>query len=501
MELLMLGLYIAMTPEVLLSVVLGVLLGVFLGAMPGISTTMALVLCITFTYTMSPITAISFLAAVYVASITGGSVPAILFKIPGTPANAATALDGYPMAQRGEAGRALSIGLLCSAIGGIFSVIVMFLLTQPLMQLALRFSSIELFSVCFLGLSILIFLDQKNMLNTFASAVIGLWLSTVGLDHFTTVPRFTFGSNILLNGIESVPVMLGLFAVVEVLREVAKKPIVLDLEDYDTKKKAALGKLVSLKEAWHLKWTVLRSCIIGTLVGIMPGPGATIASWLCYSVEQKVSKHPEEMGHGDPHGIAASETGNSAVVGGAMVPLLSMGIPGSNAAAVMMAALAIHGVQMGPMLLRAQPEFLSTTFISMLFANVLMVVFCVFIAKIFAKILSLPYWILGPVIMVLAITGSFARINSISDVWLLVIAGLFGYFFVKFGFNTAAMILGLVLGPILERHFRRGLMLADGDIMFALNRPVAQIIFAIIILMYAYCLYDMYRTKNENTTA
>jgi putative tricarboxylic transport membrane protein len=495
MDLLMMGLNTILTADALFWVTMGVVLGVVLGAMPGISNTMAVILCISFTYSMKPVVAIAFLAAVYSASITGGSVPAILFKIPGTPASAATALDGYPMAQRGEAGRALSIALYGSAIGGTFSVLIMYLLTQPLMAVALKFSSIEMFSVCFLGLSIVIFLDQDNMLNTFASTVIGLWLATVGLDTFTTVPRFTFGYPTLLNGVESLSVMLGLFALVEVFSEITKKST--DFGAIDTKKTADISKLVSLKEMWHLKWTMFRSSVLGTVIGIMPGPGATIASWMSYSVEKKMSKHPEEMGNGDPHGIVASETGNSAVTGGGMVPLLAMGIPGSNASAVMIAALALHGVQMGPLLLRAQPVYLSATFIAMLMTNIMMIVVCMFIAKIFAKILNTPYWALGAIIMVLAITGSYARINSINDVWILAVAGILGYYFKKFKFSASAMILGLVLGPLLERHFRRSLQLANNDIMFVLNRPLALIIFGIIILMYAYGFYGMYKNSKK----
>jgi putative tricarboxylic transport membrane protein len=327
-----------------------------------------------------------------------------------------------------------------------------------------------MFCVSFLGMSILVFLDQENMLNTFASAIIGLWLGTVGIDLFAYVPRFDFGSVTLLTGIEALPFMIGMFAVVEVFGEVITPT---DRNQFSAEKKTAnLSKLVSFKELFHLKWTMLRSGIIGTIVGIMPGTGATIASWLAYSVERKVSKHSEEMGNGDPHGIAASETANNAATGGAMIPLLAMGVPGSNAAAMMMTALAIHGVQMGPMLLKAQPEYLSATFISMVMANILMGFVSYIIAKVFAKLLSVPYWILGPFIMLLAITGSYARINSMTDVWLMVVGGIAGYFLKKYKFNTSAMVLGLVLGPLCERHFRRGMQLANGNVMVFLGRPL-----------------------------
>ena len=405
MELLLSGIQAVCTPAILMWIFLGVTLGVIFGALPGISATMAIVLCISFTYSMSPVVAIAFLAAVYCASITGGSITAIMFKIPGTPSSAATVLDGYPLVQRGEAGRALSIALISSAIGGLASAIIMFLLTQPLMKLALKFNAAEQFAVCFLGLSILVFIDSKNKVNTFISGMIGLVLGTVGMDRFSYVPRFTFGNAKMLDGITVLPFMLGMFAVAEILGNI-HTPV--DFSVYSKDNAAKLNKMVTMKELWELKWTALRSGVLGTFVGIVPGAGATIASWLSYSVEAKMSKHPDLLGNGDPHGICASETANNAATGGAMVPLLAMGIPGSNAAAMMMTALSIHGVVMGPLLLKAQPLYLSATFTSMIIANISMIFISLIIARIFAQVLRVPYYILGTIIMMLALTGCYA---------------------------------------------------------------------------------------------
>lgn len=481
-------------PVSLLWIFGGVCFGVVFGALPGISATMAIILCISFTYSMSPVVAIAFLAAVYCSAITGGGITAIIFKIPGTPSSAATTLDGYPMTQRGEAGKALSISLVCSALGGLVSCILMFLLTQPLMQAALKFSAPEMFAVSFLGLSILVFLDTKNMLNTFASAIVGLWLATVGMDYFSMVPRYTFDSIVLLNGIQALPFMLGLFAAVEIFKEIRKPS---DRSAFEGDKQADISKLATFKDFWALKWTTLRSGVIGTVVGIMPGAGATIASWLAYSVEGKFSKHPELLGKGDPHGVCASETANNAATGGAMVPLLSMGIPGSNAAAMMMAALAIQGVQMGPMLLKAQPAFLSATFLSMIFANIMMIFVGLLVAKIFAKILKVPYWFLGALIFCLAVTGCYAKSNSINDVYVMLIGGVFGYFLSKFKFNNSALILGMVLGPIIERQLRRGLQMADYSVVTFFSRPLTAIIMLIFVAMYAFGFYGMYKAKKK----
>lgn len=494
MDLLLLGLKVILSPTVLLWLFFGVTVGVIFGALPGVSATMAIVLCISFTYTMEPVVAIAFLSAVYCAAITGGGITAILFKIPGTPSSAATMLDGYPMVQRGEAGKALSISLICSGLGGLFSAIIMYAFTQPLMKAALQFGSPEMFAVCFLGLSILIFLDEDRKLNTFASALIGIWLGTIGMDYFSSVPRFTLGSQKLLDGVEALPFMLGMFAVVEIFSEIVEPT---DRSMFTSKNKVDISKLASFKEIWELKWTVVRSGILGTLVGIMPGAGATIASWLSYSTESKFSKNPDMLGKGDPHGVAASETANNAATGGAMVPLLSMGIPGSNAAAMMMAALAIHGVQMGPLLLKAQPEFLSATFTSMIFANIIMVIVSLVIAKMFTQILKVDYYILGTFIVMLALTGTYAYQNSISDLYIMAIGGVFGYFFKKYHFNTSALILGLVLGPLTEKHFRRGMSLNDNNIIQFFGRPIVLVIMGIFVIMYGTYFYSSYKKKHK----
>lgn len=494
MDLLILGIKTVCEPTTLLWVFFGVVIGVVFGALPGVSSTMAIVLCVSFTYAMKPVVAIAFLATVYCCAITGGSVTAILFKIPGTPSSAATVLDGYPMAMRGEAGRALSISLVCSAIGGIVSILFMFFLTQPLMRASLKFSAAEQFAVALFGLSILVFLDQKHMLNTFTSALLGIIIATVGMDDFSTVPRFTFGQSWLLDGMDSLPFMMGMFAAVEVYNEVVKPT---DRSAYSSDNASKLTKLSSLREFFELKWTIVRSALIGTFVGILPGAGSNISGWLGYTAEHKFSKHPELLGTGDPHGIAAVETANNAATGGAMVPMLAMGIPGSNAAAMMMAALAIQGVQMGPMLMKAQPAYLGTTFVSMFVANILMVFVSLFMAKAFAKILSIPYWALGTFILVLAFTGCYASRNSMTCVYIMLAGSVLGYFLKKYHFNVPALILGLVLGPILERQFRRGMQMAQNDFFVFISRPITAIILLLVVAMYVYAFVEMHRKKSE----
>lgn len=489
MDLLVLGMETVCEPATLMWIVFGTVIGVVFGALPGVSSTMAIVLCVSFTYSMKPVAAIAFLAAVYCSAITGGGITSILFKIPGTPSSAATVLDGYPMAARGEAGRALGISLVCSSIGGIFAALLMFFLTQPMMGIALKFSAAEQFAVALLGLSVLVFLDQEHMLNTFTSAVIGLFLATVGMDDFSSVPRFTFGQSWLLDGMDSLPFMLGMFAAVEVYNEVVKPT---DRSIYNTKNQTALSKLAPLQDFIKMRWTIIRSALIGAFVGILPGAGSNIAGWLAYTAESKFSRNPELLGKGDPHGIAACETANNAATGGAMVPMLAMGIPGSNAAAMMMAALAIQGVQIGPMLMKTQPEYLSATFCSMLLANILMVFVSLVIAKVFARILRVPYWILGCFILSLAFTGCYASRSSMTSVSIMLVGSIFGYFLKKYHFNTPAVILGLVLGPILERQFRRGMQMS-GTIGGFVSRPITMVILMAIAAMYMYAFFKIYK--------
>ena len=484
-----------------LMVVVAIVLGTIFGALPGVSATMAVALGLTFTYTMGPVPAIVFLTAIYCSSITGGSITAILFKIPGVPSSAPTTFDGYPMAQRGEAGKALGVALLSSAIGGLFAAIVMFLLSSPLSKAALAFGQGDLFAITFLGLSILVVLDTDHILTTIISGLLGLLLACVGQDPMAGVARLTFGRSSLLSGMEMIPVLIGLFAVTEVLKQTeSKKQLSADDGVGGTQGKVST-KMPSVKELWSIKWVLLRCSIVGTVVGILPGAGATIASFMCYTMENKLSKHPEKFGTGIIDGIAASEAANNAATGGAMVPLLSLGIPGGNAAAVMASALALKGVQMGPLLLTNQPEYLSATFITMIITNVLMVIVAIGIAKVFAQILAIPYYYLGPIILLLATIGSFSEGNFVG-VSVMVIAGIAGIAIKSMHLNSAAIVLGLVLGGMCESHFARAFQtshivtheLTFGDVIAKVfgslfGTPIAAVVMTACILMLLSPLY------------
>jgi len=286
MELIKLGIGVVFVPQTLLLIFFGTVIGVIFGALPGVSASMAVVLGLTFTYGLDPVTSIAFLVAVYCAAITGGGITAILFKIPGTPSSAPTTFDGHPMAQNGQPMRALSISLICSAIGGIFAAIAMFLISPQLSKAALKFGPSELFAISFMGLSVLTALDEGNVLKTLISGLLGLWLATVGMDPIDGFARFTWGNSTLLSGIEMIPVMIGMFAITQILKETRSRSKIENLDESKSDKKN--DKIVSVKELWDIKGTIARTGILGTIVGILPGAGATIASFLCYTSEVKI---------------------------------------------------------------------------------------------------------------------------------------------------------------------------------------------------------------------
>ena len=505
LDLLTSGLSVVFAPKMFILIIFAVFLGTLFGALPGVSATMAVTLGIPFTYKMDAVSAIAFLVAIYCASITGGGMTAILFKIPGVPSSAPTTYDGYPMAQRGEAGKALGVQLIASAIGGMFAAVCMLIFSPQLTQAALSFGPSELFAISFMGLSILTSLEEGNVCRTIISGLLGLLLACIGLDPLLGVPRLTFGTRFLTSGIEMIPVMIGFFAVTEVLKQ-TNKPSKLKAVTGKDGKADMSAKMPTLKEMWSLKGVIARCSILGTVIGILPGAGATIASFLCYSEEQKISKHPEKFGTGCLEGIAAPESGNNAATGGSMVPLLSLGIPGGNAAAIMMSALVLKGVTMGPLLLVNQPQFLSATFASMFVSNIVMVFAAMIIARIFVQVLKIPYSILGPAIIMMATIGAYSTKNTAVDVILMAISGLIGFVFSTCKFNSSAMILGLVLGVICESNLRRAYTIVAGDTLMEatiniLTRPVTGIIILICILVLLSPVYKPLLKKHNKEAA
>ena len=485
------GFSIVLQPVTFSLIFMGIVAGTIFGSLPGVSASMAIALCVPFTYVMSPTVSIAFLVAVYCSAVTGGGITAILFKIPGTPSSAPTTFDGYPMAVQGRAGEALGISILCSAFGGFISAIAMFMVSPQLSSLGLKFGPSELFAVSILGLSVLTCLEPDNILKTVISGLLGLFIATIGSDPIIGSARMTFGSTLLLGGFDMIPIMIGMFAVAEVLKQTIK-PI--KLGEMVGGGEEVKTKIMVFGELFAMKATIVRSSILGTVVGILPGAGSTIAAFLSYAAEVKSSKHPERYGNGEPRGVAASETANNAATGGSMVPLLSLGIPGGNAAAIMMSALMLQGVQLGPMLQRTQPEFLASVYASMIVTNFLMILVAIVIAKMFSRIIHVPYSILGSMIAVFSIIGSFAVQNNLDDVFIMLGAGLLGYVFSLYKYNAAALILGLVLGDILESNLRRAVVLTNGSIVAALSKPITAVMLVICLVLVFYPIYKNIRS-------
>lgn len=495
MQLLLEGFEQILTINNIFIVLFGSGIGIIIGALPGLNASMGVALLLPLTYGMEPLSAIVMLLGIYCGAIYCGSITAILIKTPGTTAAACTVYDGYEMAQKGEAGKALGMAATASLIGGLFSVIVLIFLSPPLARIALAFGPPEYFALAFFGLSIITSLSTDNMIKGLVSAVLGLLLSTVGLDILTGYPRFTFGNVEMLNGISFIPVLIGLFAVSQVFINVEKNAA------YGEVKSKISGMMLSLKDVLSVWTTILRSAIIGTVIGILPGAGATIAAFIGYNEAKRWSKHPEKFGTGILEGIAAPETANNAATGGAMVPLLSLGIPGSETTAVLVGAFMIQGLRPGPLLYRDHPELVYGIFAGLIMANIAFYLLGMFGARIFAQVTRIPYRILLPLIMVFAVVGSYAENNSLFDILLMLIFGIVGYFMKKFEFPTSPLVLALVLGPLTESSFRRGLIMSQGNWSIFIARPISLVLIIIGLITLISPFYNMIKKSKLRVTS
>ncbi len=460
-------------PENIVLIFGGMFVGLFFGALPGISSSMGIVLMLPFTYSMGIIPSIVMLVALYAGSAYGGSITAVLFNTPGTPEAVATTFDGYPMAQQGKAGRALGLAVSASSIGGTISVIVMVLSAPILSSIALKIQSAEYFALTFLGLTCIAGIGGSGTpIKALISGCIGVLLAMVGMDPMTGSTRFTFDQLELLTGIEFIPVMIGAFALSEVLKMASENS---SKKMLDTDNKISL-ETINLKELLKQKVTLVKSSLIGTLVGILPGTGGSIASVLSYGEELRSSKTPELMGKGCDAGIIAPEAANNAAAGGAMIPTLVLGIPGSPTTAIILAALVLQGLQPGPRLMHEQPLMLYAIFFSMLIASITILFTGRVAVKAFAYVLRFPYHFIGSAIVVLSIIGSYAIANSVFGIWIMIAFGILGFFMKRYKYSPPALVLGMVLGKLMEENFRRHLLLSDGNYLSFFSRPLAIII-------------------------
>jgi putative tricarboxylic transport membrane protein len=450
--------------------------GVVLGALPGLNATTGAALLLPFTITMDPIAAIAVLTAIYCAATFAGAITAILINTPGTSASATTCLDGYPMAQRGEAGRALGLAVVSSTIGGLFSVVVLMLAAPLLARAAYNFAPPEYFALTVFGLSMLATIGEGSALKNLISGALGVLFATVGVDLMTSVERFTFGFSQLSEGIGFVPVMIGVFGISELLVQAANLGLV---RERVTMKAIRLPSRADYAKVWR---AILRSSGIGTFVGILPAEGATVASMIGYNEARRWSRTPHEFGKGAPEGIAGSEAANNSATGGAMVPTLALGIPGSATAAVILAGLLVHGLRPGPTMFTQQSEFAFAIFWSMLFVNLLFLGIGLFGARLFARVTLIPPQVLWPCVFVFSIVGAYALSQSMVDVWIALVSGVIGYFMRRYGFSVVPLAIGLILGGILEERLGQSMVMLDEKWWLMATRPLALFFFVLTAL-------------------
>jgi len=457
----------ALSPTNILVIIVSVTIGIIIGCMPGLSAAMGVALLLPLTFGMEPSAGLIMLGGIYCGAIFGGSISAILIHTPGTPASAATALDGYELTLKGKAGKALGTACTASFWGGLLSCISLYFFAPPLAQLAMKFGSPEYFWLSIFGLTIIAGVTTDSLLFGLMSGAFGLVLSTIGMDPMQGVERFMFGQDALYNGVNVTCALIGLFSMSQVF-VLAEKAI----EQRPDPAKFHDSVILTIKEMKSITPTVLRSWIIGNIIGILPGAGASIACFMGYNEAKRFSKHPEEFGHGSIEGVAGSEAANNAVTGGSLIPTLTLGIPGESVTAVLMGGLIIHGLQPGPELFTKYAPMTYTFFGGFVIIQFFMLALGLIGCRLFAKIAKISDAILIPCIFVLCVVGSFAINNSFTDVVLMFIFGILGFLMRKFNLNTAAVVLALILGPIGEKGLRRSLTLSHGDISILFSTPI-----------------------------
>ncbi len=474
------------SPFCLVLMVLGTVIGIIFGAVPGLSSVMAIALFLPLTYGMDPGQGLSVLVALYIGSVSGGLVSAILLKIPGTPASIATCFDGHPMLARGEGAKALGAGVFYSFLGTIISVVALMFIAPQIAKVAINFGPHEYFAISIFSLMLIATLSSGSMIKGIFSGVLGLAFATVGIAPLDAVKRFTFGTVALSDGFDVLTVMIGLFAVSEVIKiaEVAKREKASDVAQVNMKVK---GFGFTVKEFVQQIPNAIRAALVGLGIGILPGIGAGTSNLVAYTVNKNADKkHSDEYGKGYIGGIISSETANNASVGGAMIPLMTLGIPGDGVTALLLGAFMVHGIAPGPLLFQNYGPLVYTIFVACLVATVLMLAIEWYGMRIFAKVLKVPRHILLPIVFVLCVVGAFGLSSRVFDVWAVLIFGVIGYFFTIFKVPQAPFVIGFVLGSMAETNFRRGMMMSDDNFLDFFTKPIAAafLIFTLVYFIY-----------------
>ena len=474
LEGLLYGFSVAITPTNLTACLIGVVIGTVVGILPGIGPVGAMALLLPSTFKLDPTTALIMLAGIYYGSMYGGSTTSILVNVPGEAASVVTAIDGYQMTRRGRAGAALAISAVGSFIAGSIGIVGVMLFAAWLAEMALRFGPPEYFALTVTGLAVLSRLSGGSVMQSFMMVGLGLTLGTVGMDPISGVRRFTFGSMQLAQGIELVPVIMGLYGVAEILilaeQGLTRAQIT----------KVAFRDLLPTRQEWKTSsWPIARGSVVGFFTGLVPGPATVLAPFVSYAMERRISRTPERFGHGAIEGVAGPEAANNGATAGAMVPILSLGIPFSPATAILLGALVIHGIQPGPLFITQRPEVFWGVIASMYIGNAILLILNLPMVSVFVTILRLPQHVLSTFVLLLCVVGAYSLNNSMLDLWVLAIAGVVGYMFRKVKIDPAPLIVALVLGPLMEKALRQSLFMARGDWTQIVLRPLTVTLLAI----------------------
>ncbi|MFQ5846708.1 MAG: tripartite tricarboxylate transporter permease [Candidatus Methylomirabilales bacterium] len=477
----------------LLASFVGVVLGLCVGAMPGLTISLGMILMLPFTFYLKPVTAISLLLGLYAAGMTGGSISAILLNMPGTPSASATMLDGYPMTQRGEAGKAMGIAVIASFCGGMFSLVCLVLFAPLIAKVALQFGSPELFSLVLMGLTLICTFAQDSLVKGLISGTLGLIFMTVGLDPMMGTPRFTFGVVELQAGVLFLAAMIGLFALSQVLEEMQD----IRRSTLPHFKAKLAGFLPRPAEIKRCAKAIFLGAGVGTGIGAIPGAGGPIAVFLAYDYVRRLSSEPERFGRGAPEGVAAPEAANNGVSGGALIPMLTLGIPGDPITAVLLGALLIQGLIPGPMLMAENPGFVYSLFVAFLVANLINLVVALSGIRFIVQVLRIPKTFLLPFITTLCILGSYAIRNSLFDSFVMIFFGVLGYLMRRSGFPVVPMLLAMVLGPTIEQHLRLSLIIARGDPSTFVTHPISAAFLVLALLSLTAPLWGRFRVTRR----
>lgn len=480
---------VLLDPGTIFWVFIGTFVGVVFGCIPGLTATMAIAMFLPMTYGMAATQGQATLIALYIGGISGGLISAILLNIPGTPASMATCLDGRPLALGGKAGKALGTGVVFSFLGTILSLVALVTIAPSLANIAIKFGPWEYFSITIFSLTLIITLSEENLVKGLISGLLGLMLTTVGLAPIDSVSRYTFGSSALKGGFDILTVLVGVFAVSEILiaAENAHKRSRTDISAITDFKIKGFG--ISLKEFFSQIPNLIRSSLIGIGLGILPGIGSGTSNMLSYTVAKNQSKYPEKFGTGVIDGVVASESANNATIGGTIIPLLTLGIPGDSTSALLLGALIMKGVQPGPLIFRENGAVVYAIYAAMALSSIFMLVIMLFGMKGFVKILKIPQHLLLPLVFVLCMVGAYGTNNRLFDCWALIFFGLMGYLMRKGGFPTTPLILGFVLGPTMELNFRRSLSYTNGSYIEFFTHPISCVFLVVALLSVVLNLY------------